>query len=73
MRADGPIVYVPPLNDVFLCGGYAMDLSTALMAQTRSIVSVPRMSFNAASVHAVEDVRIKPRFLISNAFQIPKI
>ena len=62
-------VHVMTLEHALIYRGYAMDLSTVLMAQMRSIVFVPRMSFNAATVHAVEDVTIKPRFLISNAFQ----
>ena len=69
--ADLTFVHVTPLplDNALIYRGFAMELSIAQTAQMRSTASVPRMSFNAASVHSVEDVRIKARFLISNAFQ----
>ena len=56
--ADWTRDHVTALDNALIYCGCAMDLPIAQMVPTRSIVFVPRMSFNVASVHAVEDVRI---------------
>ena len=66
--ADWIIIHVFTLDNALIYRGCAMDIPIAPMVQMKSIVFVPRMSFNAANVYVVEDVRIKPRFLIFSAF-----